>query len=290
MTINDLAKAVVLLFRGEWRRVYNEVHVRIYRWVYEAIFFFVRPSRVRGRPAPPDGLNIQTAYPVAFESPDHVAPKGTALNNSTNKKFVLHMDELLYSKSTGAPVHFLDLGCAGGQLVKDFLRLGWLAAGLEGSDYSLKKRRANWRTLANKNLFTGDITKPFQMTLGGAPIKFHLITAWEVLEHIATPDLEGLFRNISTHLEDGGYFIASTSSLSDIHNGIELHQTRWTNQEWRSFVEQRHRELEASDVGLKIYQYVRCTLLQPSFLIYRKKLASRAPKLERHHLKAVDNA
>jgi SAM-dependent methyltransferase len=273
MTINDLTKAVVLLFRGEWRRVYNEVHVRIYRWIYEVIFVFARPSRVRGRRTPPEGLSIETAYPVAFESPDHVAPKGTALNNSTNKKFVLRMDELLYPTRADGPVHFLDLGCAGGQLVKDFLRLHWLAAGLEGSDFSLKKRRANWRTLANKNLFTGDITKPFQMTLKGAPVKFHLITAWEVLEHIATPDLEGLFNNISIHLEEGGYFIASTSSLSDIHNGIELHQTRWTNQEWRSFVEPRHLDLEPMDVGLKIYQYVRCTFLNPSFLIYRKKAA-----------------
>jgi hypothetical protein len=101
--------------------------------------------------------------------------------------------------------------------------------------------------------------------------------------------LAGLFNNISSHLEEGGYFIASTSSLSDIHNGIELHQTRWTNQEWRSFVEQRHLDLEAADVGLKIYQYVRCTFLQPSFLIYRKKLVSRAPELERHRVYVHDH-
>ena len=54
MTFNDLTKTVVLLLRGEWRRVYNEVHVRIYRWIYEVIFFFVRPSRVRGRRTPPE--------------------------------------------------------------------------------------------------------------------------------------------------------------------------------------------------------------------------------------------
>jgi hypothetical protein len=30
--------------------------------------------------------------PIAFESPDHLAPKGTAVNNSTNKNFILHME------------------------------------------------------------------------------------------------------------------------------------------------------------------------------------------------------
>ncbi|MEZ5405600.1 MAG: hypothetical protein R3F23_05300 [Verrucomicrobiia bacterium] len=46
-------------------------------------------------------VKVITNYPVAFESPDHIAPKGTAENNSTNKKFVLHMDSLLSSDFSG---------------------------------------------------------------------------------------------------------------------------------------------------------------------------------------------
>jgi len=273
----NFLRAVRFLSQGQFRRVWNEVHVRIYRFVYEIIWIFRRPIRRCCRPAPVGTFAVQTKYPVAFESPDHIAPKGTAANNSTNKKFILHMDQKLHREFGNSTLRCLDLGCSGGQMVKDFLDLAWLAAGLEGSDYSLKRRRANWARLANINLFTCDITKPFQMTMNGNPVKFHLITAWEVMEHIATPDLDALFTNIRNHLEDGGYFIASTTCTPDIHEGIELHQTKWENHEWRAFVEKNYPDLEFSDVGLKIYQFVRYNFLHPSHLLYRKKATQRVP-------------
>jgi cyclopropane fatty-acyl-phospholipid synthase-like methyltransferase len=142
---------------------------------------------------------------------------------------------------------------------------------LEGSDFSLKHRRANWAQLANTNLFTCDITQPFQVELGGQPVKFHLITSWEVMEHIETADLPQVFNNISNHLEPGGYFIASTTETSDMHEGLELHQTRWPNVQWREFVAKNFPDLEYVDVGLRIYQFVRYNFLHPSFLLYRKQ-------------------
>jgi 2-polyprenyl-3-methyl-5-hydroxy-6-metoxy-1,4-benzoquinol methylase len=208
---------------------------------------------------------------VAFASPDHIAPKGTAVNNSTNKKFVLYMDQKLHRELGSGTLRMMDLGCAGGKLVTDFLALRWLAVGLEGSDFSLKHRRRYWDEFANKNLFTCDITKPFQVTLDGQPVRFHLITSWEVMEHIATPDLMQVFANVRDHLEPGGYFIASTTETSDIHEGLELHQTRWPNAQWREFVAKNFPDLEYVDVGLKIYQFVRYNFLHPSFLLYRKR-------------------
>ena len=80
-----------------------------------------------------------------------------------------------------------------------------------------------------------------------------------------------MFNNICDHLEPGGYFIASTTETSDIHEGIELHQTQWTNPQWRDYVAKNFPELEYVDVGLKIYQFVRYNFLHPSFLLYRKK-------------------
>jgi SAM-dependent methyltransferase len=268
--MNNIAKAIVLLGRGEWRRVYNEVHVRIFRAVYEVIFKFVLPWRRRDRVIPQYTVEVITNHPVAFESPDHIAPKGTAENNSTNKKFVLHMDQLLHRAFFDQTLFCLDLGCSGGQMVKDFLDLRWAGVGLEGSDYSLKYRRANWRELANRNLFTCDITKPYEIKIDARKAQFHLITAWEVMEHIATNDLIQVFSNISEHLKVGGYFIASTTSTSDIHEGIELHQTQWENYQWRDFVEKNFPELQYTDVGLKIYEFVRYNFLHPSFLIYQK--------------------
>ena len=268
---DNFLRAIRFLCQGQFRRVWNEVHVRIYRFVYELIWLFARPLRAAGRPLPTGLFKVETKFPVAYESPDHIAPKGTAANNSTNKKFILHMDRKLRGEFLGGTLRCLDLGCSGGQMVKDFMDLGWLGAGLEGSDYSLKHRRANWAQLANINLFTCDITKPFQVTLDGRPARFHLITSWEVLEHIATPDLEALFNNIRNHLEEGGYFIASTTCTPDIHEGIELHQTKWENSEWRAWVEKNFPDLEFVEVGLKIYQYVRYNFLHPSHLLYRKK-------------------
>ena len=267
----NLILAIKLLCRGEFLRVWREVHVRIYRPVWEFLFVFIRPFRAAGRPQPAGTFSRETQFPVAFESPDHIAPKGTAVNNSTNKKFILYMDAKLHREFGNITCRMMDLGCAGGQTIADFMKLGWQGAGLEGSDFSLKHRRANWATLANTHLFTCDITKPYQVKLDGKPTTFHLITAWEVMEHIPTPDLMQVITNIRNHLEPGGYFIASTTETSDIHEGLELHQTRWTNLEWREYMAKNFPELEYSDVGLKSHQFVRYNFMHPSFLLYRKK-------------------
>ena len=268
----NICKAIRFLLTGQFRRVWNEVHVRLYRGTWAVLWFFIMPFRRKGRTQPAGTFTRETQHPVAFESPDHLAPKGTAVNNSTNKKFILHMDAKL-RREFGAKtaLRMMDLGCAGGQTIVDFMTLGWQGVGLEGSDFSLKHRRANWAQLANTHLFTCDITKPYQMKFDGQPAKFHLVTAWEVMEHIATPDLKQVLENISRHLEAGGYFIASTTETSDIHEGLELHQTRWNNQEWRDYMAKNFPELEYADVGLKIYQFVRYNFLHPSFLLYRKK-------------------
>ena len=271
--LENVLRAIKFLCRGEFRRVWNEVHVRLYRPAWEFFFFFIKPGQISGRFEPGGKFAVETQYRVAFESPDHLAPKGTAENNSTNKKFVLYMDaylrrELKMAKDT---LSFMDLGCSGGQLVADFLKMKWRGVGLEGSDYSLKFKRANWATLANTNLFTCDITKPYQVTLDGKSAQFHLITAWEVMEHIATPDLDAVFTQIRKHLAPGGYFIASTTETSDMHEGLELHQTQWTNAQWREYVAKNHPDLEYVDVGLKPHQFVRYNFLHPSFLLYRKR-------------------
>jgi SAM-dependent methyltransferase len=217
----NMGKAIRFLLTGQFGRVWNEVHVRIYRAVWAVLWYFIMPFRRASRPQPPGVLTRDTKHPVAFESPDHIAPKGTAVNNSTNRKFILYMDAKLRREfGEHATLRMMDLGCAGGQTVVDFMALRWQGVGLEGSDFSLKHRRANWARLANRNLFTCDITKPFQINLDGQPAKFHLITAWEVMEHIATPDLIQVFTNIRDHLEPGGYFIASTTETSDIHQGL----------------------------------------------------------------------
>lgn len=269
MRIPGITWSCELIRAGKTGFLLKDLWMRFYKVIQEVIFF-VR-FHVFGRRIFPNnqGIRLETKYPVAFESPDHLIPFGTSRDNSTNKKFVMVMRQGIEREFPGVVCGVLDLGCSGGQLVADFRRLGWLAVGLEGSDFSLKHRRANWATLAGQNLFTCDITKPFKITADGQSVKFHLISMWEVLEHIPTNNLPQLFENIVNHLEKGGYFIASTTSAPDIHDGVDLHQTKWTNNQWRQWLSKEHPELEFTNLGLKYYQFVRHNE-EGSFLTYRK--------------------
>src|SRR5689334_11430474 len=125
---------------------------------------------------------IITNKPVAIDSPDHLQPQGTALDNSVNPRFNCK----LFGWVGKRQVRVLDLGCAGGGFVKSVLDQGGAAVGIEGSDYSRLRLRAEWATIPD-NLFTADITDSFQLlqksTQGQEnPAQFTVITAWEVLE------------------------------------------------------------------------------------------------------------
>lgn len=261
--------AFSLIRQGETKFLLKEIWMRFYKQVQEWTYPSKR-ERLRQISRPFEGaITLETRNPIAFESPDHLIPWGTSRDNSTNKKFVAHMAELIARDHPGKVLGSLDLGCSGGQLVADYRELGWAAVGLEGSDFSLKHKRANWPALAHKNLFTCDVTKPFTVRLNGEQGKFHLVTMWEVLEHIPTPDLTPLFQNITTHLASGGYFIATTTSRPDIHDGVDLHQTKWTNAEWKTWLGKNFPELKPVDLGLKFYQFVRHND-EGSFLTFQK--------------------
>lgn len=268
----NLVLMLKLLARGEWGRVYNTLHAPMYVRLHGLLFLLKRPGLVAHLGPPPEAkIEVVTRHPVAFTSPDHIMPFGTRNDNSTNRKFVLLLNDYVRSQFKGTAPASIDIGCSGGQLVADFLSLNWIAVGLEGSDYSLKHRRANWFNLANKNLFTCDITKPFRVKVNGKEHGFQLITAWEVLEHIHTNDLPAVFQSICDHLAPGGLFIASTNSSSSMVEGVELHQTRMPNAEWRKYLRERFPILEEVDLGLRVCQYVRFDFGEPSFLVYRKK-------------------
>lgn len=270
MRIPGVSWAWELIRTGKTNFLFADAWTRLYKLIQEWIFFL--RFRLFGKSPPPADcvIRLDSKYAVAIKSPDHLIPWGTSRDNSTNKKFVRVMRERIEREFPNTMFSVLDLGCSGGQFVADFRRLGWLAVGLEGSDFSLKHGRANWPELAGKNLFTCDITKPFNITADGKPAKFHLITMWEVLEHISIQDLPQLFDNIVGQLENGGYFIASTTSTPDVHNGIDLHQTKWTNHQWRQWLSETRPELQPVFLNLKYYQFVRHNE-ERSFLTYVKK-------------------
>ena len=116
---------------------------------------------------------------------------------------------------------------------------GHISIGLEGSDFSQKEQRAEWRLLGER-LKTCDITKPFLLTRSGEIQKFDIITAWEVLEHISEADLAALFTNIRRHLSSNGLFIASIANWDDIDpvSGVDWHITKHPYEWWKSKFEE----------------------------------------------------
>lgn len=187
-------------------------------------------------------LKVKSDYPVAHGSDDHRYPRGTVFDNSVNYGFNLKLYETL-----GFPerIAVMDLGCAGGGMVRSFLEDGHFAIGLEGSDTSQRLRSGEWDTIPF-HLFTCDITKPFLVTdWHDRAFLFDAITAWEVLEHIPEEAIDGLIGNIHRHLKTNGYFIGSVDLLPDGNplTGAVYHRTLKPAQWWlaqfttRGFIE-----------------------------------------------------
>ena len=158
-------------------------------------------------------ITVRTDHPVAIDSPDHLHPWGTRHDNSRCAAFNAKLIALVPNLSV------LDLGCSGGGFVKDITDAGYMAVGIEGSDLSKRQQRAEWATIPER-LFTADITKPFLVSED-----FSIVTAWEVIEHIAEHDLDAVFANVAEHLMPGGLFIMSVSTGQDWSSGTPLHQT-----------------------------------------------------------------
>lgn len=172
-------------------------------------------------------ITLKCKKPIALDSPDHLHPWGTRRDNSRNPRFITKLERLFGNRQFSV----LDLGCSGGGFVRDCFESGNVAVGLEGSDYSKKTGRAEWKTIPS-NLFTCDITKPFQLYMDRKEAKFDIITMWEVIEHIKEEDLPQLFENIRQHMKLSSLVIISTTSKSDVIDGAELHQCRHGKDWW----------------------------------------------------------
>lgn len=179
---------------------------------------------------------VKAERDVAFKSPDHLVPWGTRRDNHVNQRF---NDKYYKIYPHGTALKILDLGCSGGGFVRNCIDDGYLAVGLEGSDYSRRHHRAEWRVIP-EYLFTCDITGDFEIELEapGQPAQraeFDLVTAWEVMEHITEQDLVRVAANVKNHLAPGGLWIMSVCPRSDIINGVELHQTIQPKPWWIDF-------------------------------------------------------
>ncbi len=197
-----------------------------------------RPPRPLAKAFADPQITIETEYPIAVDSLDHTQPLGAKMDNSASYAFNRKLFELI----PAADVRLLDLGCSGGGFVRSILEGGGFAIGIDGSDYSLKRKRAEWEKIPN-HLFTADITKPLEVhnckwewtedSQGNrreqhALVKFNVITGWELMEHIPEADIAAVVANIEAHAEPGALFIGSISSNVEPH-----HCTAKSKQWWK---------------------------------------------------------
>lgn len=174
-------------------------------------------------------IRLETNFPLALGSHDHVNPESTIEGVSRPALFVQDCIGIL-----GHQIKSMDLGTGAAGLVFEFAMNGVMSIGVDGSDFCRRHRVGYWPLLAN-NLFTCDITKPFRFLANEteATATFELITMWEVLEHLAEEDLPGLFDNISSHLDENGYFIGSVSLIEYLDsNGTAYHVTLQPREWW----------------------------------------------------------
>jgi hypothetical protein len=172
---------------------------------------------------PDPKVKVLTEHPVAVSSNDHIYPEGTALDNTRSPRFVTACENYFQKDS----LKFLDIGCSGGGIVFDFLLKKHFAIGIEGSDFSLKAKRANWRVIPN-HLFTCDATKEFKIleNTSQKQTRFDVISCWEFFEHIPKELHGDVFNNVKNHLNPEGIFIGSIgTNVSFSSSGHPLHMT-----------------------------------------------------------------
>lgn len=175
-------------------------------------------------------ITIITDYPIAFDSPDHLIPLGTKRDNHKNMKFVTSCEKILKDKKG----NILDIGCAGGGCIEDFVNRGHNALGIEGSDYSLKLKRAAWNTIPDR-LFTCDASRKFSILNNNEEMRFDIICSFDVMEHIHPSRLEQYFINIYNHLHVNGVFIGTFTTTKSKKFPMH-HQTIMGKRGWIKFI------------------------------------------------------
>lgn len=176
-------------------------------------------------------IKLETDYPIAVDSYDYISPDSTAQGSTRPTFFVQDCIRVL-----GQNIKCLDLGSGAAGLVFEYAKNQVLAIGVDGSDFCRINRVGYWPLLPN-NLFTCDITKPFNFVSRDtqAVVNFDVITMWEVLEHIAEQDLAGLFDNVRRHLDERGYFMGSISLLEYVDDtGSPYHVTLKPREWWKA--------------------------------------------------------
>lgn len=175
-------------------------------------------------------ITIKTEHEFCTGEPDfdiHEDNPNLLMNCSAGEDN--HSDENLIeeiiSRVSSDRVNCLDLGCAGGQLILDLNNHEKtdICVGLDGSAGVYKQN--NWSIDSNKNVLKhANLTKTFSVLNNNEPVKFDIITCWEVIEHFEEKDLDVFFSNVTQHLSENGLFFGSIALFPDTRDSNGFHQ------------------------------------------------------------------
>lgn len=180
-------------------------------------------------------MNFISESQLAVDSNDHLYPVGCINDNYNNPNLAEEIEKQFGNRK----ISFLDLGCAGGQFVIEFINRGHKGYGLEGSSHSIGGAgRNNWTEHKDKNLFLCDLTKPYHFEEDGKPFLFDFIHCSEVIEHILPKDLEKFFKYVSDNLSPDGIFCCQVNMTPDVRHvdgkDIVLHHSLFNSDEWKA--------------------------------------------------------
>lgn len=189
-------------------------------------------------------IKIQTNYPIASDSLDHLYPEGVYYDNNVSINFINQIESfyVFINNKIDHKINFLDLGCAGGALSVAMHERGHKSIGIDGSDQCinivpevynhfgrLPYGYDNWKKYYNDILFTCDVTKEFSILENDEILKFDLITCWDVMEHFNENSIDSFLEQVCKHLKNDGIFMGSIAMFdsgtnnpwTDVKNPIE---------------------------------------------------------------------
>lgn len=168
-------------------------------------------------------IRFYTDHLHPLYSLDYTNPKGGARDNTGNNGFVDQVE-----RTHNGKINFLDLGCAGAAIVEEMHNRGHNSFGIDGSDSQKKEGRNSWGRIPEK-LFNADITEPFHFMdeETSQQVKFDVITAWDVMEHLYEDKLLGFCDNLKNNLKPGGYFVCGIADFEDQGYHVTLHNKEW---------------------------------------------------------------
>ena len=162
-----------------------------------------------------DGTGVRGG-PTRYEQ---VADSSFEGESNTNHVF----NEMCYS-IFDSPT-FIDLGCAGGGYIREVIDDGYLGIGVDGFSAFKQNGIDGWSKHPD-HFFQLNIAKPITVESGGVPLKFDVVTAWEVAEHLYEDEIDPFVKNLANLVTDEGLIII-TVSLRDDRGHFTLKPEEW---------------------------------------------------------------